>query len=65
MTPEQRNKLLGIVFGFSLAGCIPFLVVFLFVADNGAQVFVYTIFTFIVLFVFVRSAIFRMARRYR
>jgi hypothetical protein len=65
MTTEQRNKLLGIVFGFSLAGCIPFLVVFLFVADNGAQVIVYTIFTFIVLFVAIRSVLFRVARRYR
>lgn len=64
MTPEQRNKLLGLVFGYSaLSACALFLP-FLAVAETPMQAAVYSAFSFVILFVVIRWALFRVGRRY-
>jgi hypothetical protein len=64
MTPEQKEKLLGLVFGFSSVGAGALFLVFLFLADNAAQALVYSGFAFIGLFVAIRFGLFLIARRY-
>ncbi len=64
MTPEQKEKILGLVFGFSAVGSAALFVVLMFTPIAIDQAMAYAAFGFLLLFVVIRWAMFRVARRY-
>lgn len=65
MTDDQREKLMGVVFGFACVVALPSFVLFLIVADNWQQAAVYSGFVFLVAFAVIRWWFMRKVKKFR